>query len=262
MLRARIAVAAAGLPLLALLLALPADRFALAAAAVLAAAAYEFTRATNVSAGRIVALAAAFATSALAGAVRTTTTVQPWVLLPAATLALIAVLRPRPDMRRPGVAWWVAGVLYVGVLGTYLPLLRDRVDGQRWLVALLAITFATDTGAYAVGRAWGRHLLIPRLSPQKTWEGAAGAIAVGGTAAALAPRLLSLHPAPALAASLVLVLPIAAIAGDLLESALKRRAGLKDFSHLLPGHGGLLDRLDSVLLTAPSLYWLLRWWTA
>lgn len=229
---------------------------------VLAVAAYEFTRATNGDAGRLVALAAAFAASALVGAIREGALVQSWVLIPAVALALIAVLRPRAQERWPHVAWWIAGVLYVGVLGAYVLLLRDQDHGQRWLIALLSITFATDTGAYAVGRMWGRHRLAPRISPQKTWEGAAGAIAVGGTAAALAPRLLNLQPAPGLAASLVLVLPIAAMAGDLLESALKRRAGVKDFSRLLPGHGGLLDRLDSVLLTAPSLYWLLQWWKA
>ena len=124
---------------------------------------------------------------------------------------------------------------------------------------LLATTFATDTGAYAVGRLIGRHLLWPAVSPKKTWEGGLGGLGAGAIAFVLATVALDLTlPEGGLALGAML-LPVAAIAGDLLESALKRQMGVKDMSGLLPGHGDLLDRLDSVLVVGVCLYWLLRW---
>ena len=100
---------------------------------------------------------------------------------------------------------------------------------------------------------------MPAISPRKTWEGAAGGVAFGAIAGFALPLLLGLSTRGAAAVLIALALPPAAIAGDLLESALKRRIEVKDMSQLLPGHGGLADRLDSLLLTGPLLYWLLRW---
>ena len=133
------------------------------------------------------------------------------------------------------------------------------MPGQRWLIVLLGVTFATDTGAYAVGRLIGRHPLAPRISPAKTREGAIGGFLAGAGAAVVLPIALGLDTGAVLIAAIAVTLPIAAQAGDLLESALKRRIGVKDSSGLLPGHGGLLDRMDSQLLAAPLLYWTLQW---
>ena len=120
-----------------------------------------------------------------------------------------------------------------------------------------ATTFATDTGAYAVGKLFGRHILWRSISPSKTWEGFVGGMTLGGIAVlAMSAALGVSRPLPWLAL-LAVVLPFAGIAGDLLESAIKRRMGVKDMSRLLPGHGGLLDRLDSLLVVGPCLYWIL-----
>jgi phosphatidate cytidylyltransferase len=96
------------------------------------------------------------------------------------------------------------------------------------------------------------------VSPKKTVEGALGAVVAGGIVAAALPYALNIEPDWWWTLAIALSLPVAAVAGDFLESALKRRIDVKDMSTLLPGHGGLLDRLDSLLLTGPLLYWLLR----
>jgi phosphatidate cytidylyltransferase len=184
-----------------------------------------------------------------------------WMLV---VVALLLTLALRPSGERGSLgesipAWWLVAVLYPAVLGASLVLIRAFPDGQRWLLILLAADFATDTGAYAVGRLFGRHLMAPAISPKKTWEGAAGGVAFGALAAAVLPLVLDVSLQPAGRVLFALGLPAAALVGDLLESALKRRIDVKDMSHLLPGHGGLLDRLDSLLLAGPLLYWVLRW---
>lgn len=260
MLAQRLAVAAVGLPLLALLLLAPERAFATIVTLLLAFAAYEFVRAAAPGGG-VVAIAGALVTASLVRTFSREGLDLPLALtLPALAWMLTFVLwRGIGHARLLPVAWWITGVLYVGVLGAHLLLLRDLDDGQRWLLFLLAVTFATDTGAYAVGRLIGRHRLAPAISPGKTWEGAGGGLAAGAAAAVIAPLLLDVGtdaPGPVL---LALALPVAAMLGDLLESGLKRRMGVKDISKLLPGHGGLLDRLDSLLLVGPCLYWILRW---
>ena len=260
MLRARLVVAVVGLPLLAALIAAGEAAFAAAVGLLLAAAAYELMRAAMPQAGHPPAIAAAVAAALLVATARSTEDFRLWALLPALALVLAFVLSPRRSGPRPAAAWWLLAVLYVGVLGGHWPLLRDLDDGERWLIIAFAVTFATDTGAYAAGRLLGRHRMAPALSPGKTWEGTAGGLLLGaaaavGAVALLNPREASVAAAIAIAAGL----PVAAVAGDLLESAIKRRAGVKDTSHLLPGHGGLLDRMDSLLLTGPLLYWVVRW---
>jgi phosphatidate cytidylyltransferase len=174
------------------------------------------------------------------------------------------------------------GVFYAGWLFRYLILLRVQggallarvgggppaalaapggaaADGGAWLVLfVLFCTWACDTGAFFAGRAFGRRKLAPTLSPGKTVEGA-----VGGLFAALAMAALL---GAALRMEITAALLLGALAGvlgqvgDLCESAIKRDLGLKDFGSILPGHGGILDRFDSLLLTAPAIYTLLRFW--
>ena len=149
----------------------------------------------------------------------------------------------------------VLAAAYFGVLLAHAPALRAGAEGFDWLLLALLTTFAADTAAYFTGSAVGRHRLAPRISPGKTWEGAAGG-AAGSIAAAVA-LLAILDPGPPLWMGVLLGLAIAAAgtAGDLVESALKRSSGLKDSGTLLPGHGGILDRLDSLAPNLAVVYW-------
>lgn len=159
------------------------------------------------------------------------------------------------------------GVLYVGGLLAFgVPLREGLVEGRLAGTLLfflpVAVTWVVDTSAYFGGRAWGRRQLASRISPKKTVEGAAAALAAGPLAAgAYGVWVLDLGGgslSPLRAAALGLLLAGAAILGDLVESILKRECGAKDSSSLLPGHGGLLDRLDSLLWTFPVAYLFLR----
>jgi phosphatidate cytidylyltransferase len=264
MLRQRLAVAAVGLPLLAALLLMPEGVFSAAVELILAAAAFELLRAAAPDVDRAAPLAAAAAAALFVSLVRVNHNAQSslaWMLV---VVVLLLALALRPATQRWSLgesfpAWWLIAVLYPAVLGASFVLVRAFPDGQRWLLVLLATDFATDTGAYTIGRLFGSHLMAPLISPHKTWEGAAGGLAFGALAAALLPVLLHVDLQTAGRVLLAAGLPVAALVGDLLESAIKRRIDVKDMSHLLPGHGGLLDRLDSLLLAGPLLYWVLQW---
>ncbi len=261
MLLQRLIVAAVGLPLLALLvLVAPEPVFAAVVQAILAIAAFEIVRSAAPGQPLTVPVSAAAVTALFVSLVRVVPEIPLWAFVLVAIFAMAGMLWSRARMAEHTGGWWLVAVLYTAVFGAHLVLIRNLDDGQMWLVVLLAATFATDTGAYGVGRLIGRHRMVPRISPSKTWEGAAGGLLFGVAAAVLAPVLLELEtemPGPVLIA---ITLPLAAIAGDLIESALKRRMGVKDMSGLLPGHGGFADRLDSILIVSVCLYWILRWW--
>jgi phosphatidate cytidylyltransferase len=148
------------------------------------------------------------------------------------------------------------GAMYTGLFTAHLVLLMAMPAGAKWLLFLTTITAASDTGAYFTGRALGRHKLCPSVSPKKTVEGFLGGMLCGTAGAILVARLLfdniTIYPFAAAA----LALAVLGVVGDLVESLLKRSAGVKDSGHILPGHGGILDRVDSLLLTAPVLYYL------
>lgn len=147
----------------------------------------------------------------------------------------------------------LAGALYLGwLLGLWIRL-RSAENGLEWLLLAACPVWAADVAAYFAGRAFGRHPFWPRHSPKKTWEGylagIAGAVLVAGLIGAWLLQIGLLE-------SMALGLLIGAIAplGDLAESMIKRQAGAKDSSHLIPGHGGVLDRIDSLLIAAPLVY--------
>ena len=259
MLIQRLAVAAVGLPALALLIWLPEQPFSIIVALILGAAAFEMIRALAPDHPLSLPLSAGVATALYVAVTRTGFEATEWSFIAVTTIALAMILRPDSRLSQSLGGWWVTAVLYVGVFGSHLVLLRLEPEGQRWLLVLLAATFATDTGAYAIGRLFGRHLFAPRISPKKTWEGAIGGLAFGAAAGIGAKLALGLDLDGSAWPAWFLLLPPAAIAGDLLESALKRQMGVKDMSHLLPGHGGLLDRLDSILVVGVCLYWIVRW---
>ena len=128
--------------------------------------------------------------------------------------------------------------------------------GRNWLLFTLAGTSACDTGAYAVGRLIGRHRMAPRISPNKTWEGSIGGLVTAVAAMAIVGWLLDLGVAPWQYTVVAVVVAVVAQAGDLVESSLKRAADAKDSGSIMPGHGGLLDRIDSILFALPAVYYL------
>lgn len=148
------------------------------------------------------------------------------------------------------------GVFYVGALFAHLILMRDAL-GPVVALAVVGLIWANDTTAYFAGRAWGRRKLAPSISPGKTVEGFLVGIAAAVVAAAALAFLMD-WPVGSLT-GIGLGVALAAVAGDLWESALKRRAGVKDSGALLPGHGGVLDRFDAVLFGVPAGYYLWRW---
>ena len=153
------------------------------------------------------------------------------------------------------------GLVWVGFLGAHLLMLRELPDGNSWLLILTGITAGSDSGAYYSGRAMGRHKLSPLISPNKTIEGAVGGMLVGMAVAVLLAVLL-LDTVPWLFVLLsALVLAVLGICGDLVESVVKRATGTKDSGTILGGHGGILDRADSMLFAAPVLYYLLQLFT-
>jgi phosphatidate cytidylyltransferase len=192
----------------------------------------------------------------------------PWMLSLLVLLSmawhLVAYERGR-DQSGTDLAVTLGGILYLGWIGSYFISLRSLPDGQWWvLVALPAVWFA-DSGAYFIGRAWGRHKLSPRLSPKKTWEGYLGGIVTSVVLTALFAALWGLGAGlqagitPLRGALMGLVMGIFPTLGDLGESMIKRQVGVKDSSNLLPGHGGFFDRVDSWLWAAVLGYYLIVW---
>ncbi len=166
----------------------------------------------------------------------------------------------------PDAAVSVFCVVYIGLTLLTLPALRDEPNGPSLVTFLLCVVWAGDIVALYVGRAFGRHKLAPRLSPNKTWEGAlasvAGSLLAAGGLLALADWFTQWNSAKLSYPEevwywlvLAVVVNVAAQVGDLAESALKRSVGAKDSGTLLPGHGGVLDRIDALLLAAPVLWY-------
>lgn len=157
------------------------------------------------------------------------------------------------------VALTFTGVVYVAWLAAYMVLLRDwslgGIDGRKLIFFLFLVTWATDTGAYYVGSHYGRNKLYPKISPKKSVEGAFGglAFAVGMAVACRYLFYTELHIGDAVI--LGVILGIVGQVGDLAESMIKRSARVKDSGGLIPGHGGMLDRIDSMLFNAPALYY-------
>ncbi len=150
---------------------------------------------------------------------------------------------------------WLLGVAWVGGAGGLLALVRDFPGGREAVFFLFAVVWANDVAAMYVGKAWGRRKLAPRISPGKTMEGAVGGVLAGVIAGVLTVNWAGVPGVDAdLAAPLALALGLCALAGDLGESVLKRAAGAKDASAIIPGHGGVLDRIDGLLVAGPAFY--------
>lgn len=155
-----------------------------------------------------------------------------------------------------------AGILYIGWLGSYLISLRNLPDGLWWTLLVVGGTGMADAGAYFVGSRLGKHPLAARVSPKKTWEGYIGGVIIGTLGCAGLAALWSLMaPAITFQRGLIMgfVLSTVTVMGDLGESMIKRQFNIKDSSHILPGHGGIFDRIDSWLWAAPIGFYLILW---
>jgi phosphatidate cytidylyltransferase len=180
------------------------------------------------------------------------------------TLCVLAVMIARLFSRRAvegaleDIAVTVTGIFYVALLFGFQVAIHAGAPGRRWLVFLYLVIWASDTGAYYVGTAFGRHRLYEKISPKKSIEGLAGGLLASMVIALLCK--VWLVPSAGFLEAAVLGAFLAAFGtlGDLVESLIKRSAGVKDSGTLIPGHGGILDRMDSMLFAAPVLFYYLR----
>ncbi|SPE33905.1 Phosphatidate cytidylyltransferase [Candidatus Sulfopaludibacter sp. SbA3] len=184
---------------------------------------------------------------------------QPWLLLVAAALAAFTLALRLADLSKalPKSALLVTGIVYV--FGCWKCALLLREASGHWLMYALLLNWVGDSGAYFVGRRFGKHKLAPQVSPKKSWEGAAASVATS----ILGAGWYLVHFVPSVpvlnAVLLTAAANVAGQVGDLAESAIKRGAGVKDSGSILPGHGGFLDRVDSTLFALPLIYAYLQW---
>jgi phosphatidate cytidylyltransferase len=150
------------------------------------------------------------------------------------------------------------GPVYTALPLALLLFIDMRPQGHLWIFFLLTVVFSCDTGAFYFGRSFGRHKLHKRVSPGKTWEGAAGGLLSSLLAAMLFLKFIDIHPFNVSLVLLVISISIASQIGDLAESVLKRNQGVKDSGNILPGHGGILDRIDGLLFAIPVLFFYLN----
>jgi phosphatidate cytidylyltransferase len=173
-------------------------------------------------------------------------------------LVVLAVGLLRAPSGRPAwesVAVTLLGICYVNWLLGYSFWLRDLEAGREWILLLVSVTWLGETAAYLVGSTLGRYKLAPVISPRKTVEGALAQLVVSVLAAFGARALFFPSLPPGSAVAVGLLLGVVGQAGDLLESAIKRSVGTKDTGRLIPGHGGMLDRVDSLLVNTPVLFY-------
>lgn len=173
------------------------------------------------------------------------------------TVAIFSILRFRTHQDAPQVVTkQIFGIIYIPFFLSFLILIRNGVEGPMWIVFILWVVAWGDTGALYTGTLWGRHKLCPAVSPKKTVEGALGGLGANLISGWLF-KLLFFGAMPGMACVLIsLTAGAVGQAGDLFESEFKRAAGVKDSGHILPGHGGILDRIDALLFAAPIAYLL------
>jgi phosphatidate cytidylyltransferase len=183
-------------------------------------------------------------------------------------IALMGLELTRRDSRLAvyHVSTTVFGVIYVAFLASHMILLRELpllvdlpyADGASFVFLAFAVTWASDTGAFAIGRLFGRTPLLTRVSRNKTWEGAFGGVAAAGLAGWVASQTFAPYLDAPHAVIVGALASLVGLLGDLFESMLKRDAEVKDSGRIIPGHGGVLDRFDSLLFTVPLIYYFLK----
>ncbi len=199
-------------------------------------------------------------------------TKTPDLLLLTIALFVIAVLvtqtfRFQKDFTKmlTGIGVTILGVFFIVFLGGFLVSVRVGFEtfpglSTKLLGFFFLVVMGSDTGAYYIGKNFGKRKLVPKISPNKTWEGFIGGILLAIGFAALSTFLFFPELPYQVSIPLAIVMSVVGVGGDLAESAIKRGAGAKDTANILPGHGGLLDRLDSLLFNAPILYYFARFY--
>ncbi len=172
-----------------------------------------------------------------------------WLLI---ALGRLALTYPKTSLYEAGFN--ILAVLYSVVLLSHLYLLRQLPNGTEWTFLTIFLVWATDTGAYLIGRQFGSHLLAPQVSPKKTVEGSLGGL-LFSVVVALVFSSTAGGGTWIIYIFLAIIIGISSQVGDLFESALKRSAGVKDSGRLIPGHGGILDRFDSLIFALPLMYY-------
>jgi phosphatidate cytidylyltransferase len=183
----------------------------------------------------------------------------PILITSAIVVSLIWLLFRRPrDQAFASWAWTMAGILYIGWMLSYWVQLRSLEGGKELVFLAMFTTFASDTSAFFIGRTWGKHALAPAISSGKTWEGAIGGL-LSSIVASLIISVIFILPFSYWQIALVgLIISVFAQFGDLVESLLKRNTGVKDAGKLMPGHGGILDRVDSLIFTGVIVYYFVE----
>ena len=262
----RFGTAAVGLPVLAGAVLLGGVWFSALAAVAAALGAAEISRMAANRVGRPAAPLAAAWAAALVGGGHFLAVGESMLLVSAAVGGLWvasgcvwALARLRSKDRMTDWAVTAAAAVVTGGPLSHAPLIRELADGADWVFVVLLVTFAADSGALFAGKAVGRRPFAPTVSPSKTWEGAAGGFVCAVAASVGLDYAFDLAVGPAEAAALGALMGVAAILGDLAGSRLKRAAGVKDSGSLLPGHGGMIDRVDSIVPNLMLVYYFLIW---
>lgn len=257
MLRQRLITAVIGLPILIAAIWFGGFWFTLFLTAVAVLGSLEFYRmASSVNARPLTYFGLAWIALILIGSHCTYPLAMPFIITLGIAISLIwLIFRSPREQAFNSWAWTLAGVFYIGWMLSYWIHIRGLEFGREWVFWGMLITFANDTAAYLVGKTWGKHALAPAISPAKTWEGAAGGL-VGTVVTAVVLGFLFNLPISLWQVTLLsLILSTFAQLGDLVGSLLKRNTGTKDASKILPGHGGILDRADSIIFTGIVVYY-------
>jgi phosphatidate cytidylyltransferase len=267
MLKHRVITAAVGVPLviLAIWFGDPWPWFTLLIAAAALAGTYEFYHIANFDWSEpLIYLGLLWALALVLSPHYRSPDVLPIVITATVLISLICLLcRPSKEGAFRNWAWTIVGALYVGWMLSYWLNLRGLEDGRNWIYLAMLTTFANDTGAFFIGRARGKHRLAPAISAAKTWEGAIGGLICAILAAIIIAMLLNLiSPFTFKYWQITLLgflVSLFAQLGDLVESLLKRNMGVKESGDLLPGHGGILDRFDSLIFVGAVVYYYVIW---
>ena len=182
-------------------------------------------------------------------------------ILPILTIMIVVwmIVDHGSNTRLAGIKATIASSMYTGGTLFYIPLIRGLEEGFAWLVLLFITIFASDTGALFVGRLIGKRSLAPTISPPKTWEGAIGGLLASLVMAVAMLYITNLDVDIAKIILLGILIGLVAQIGDLVESKLKRQAGVDNSGNIIPGHGGILDRLDSIVFNLVVVYYFAIW---
>jgi phosphatidate cytidylyltransferase len=273
MLKHRVITAAVGVPLVILAIWFGDPWFSLLIATAALAGTYEFYHIANFDRREpLLYLGLLWALALVLSPHYRNPDVLPIVITATMLISLIwLLLRPSREKTFHNWAWTIVGALYVGWMLSYwlnlrglkLGLGESSEYGRNWVYLAMLTTFANDTGAFFIGRARGKHKLAPAISPAKTWEGALGGLICAILAAIVIAMVLNLISPLAFKywqiALLGFLVSLFAQLGDLVESLLKRNMGVKESGNLLPGHGGILDRFDSLIFVGAVVYYYVIW---